>query len=357
MGERKDYYKILGVDKSATKDDIKKAYRKLAIQYHPDKQQGKSDKEKKEAEEKFKEIAEANEVLSDDKKRAEYDNPSSNFKFEGFNGHGFSDFMNGFDFDFNFNPFGNRGQQKRVQKGQSIRFNLGVTLEDIYNGAEKTLKYKRMDKCPTCGGNGKGHNSRVETCTHCGGTGQFFQQNGFVQTITTCPHCKGKGTILINPCPTCNGNGIVETETQVKINIPKGVAQGTQMNIQGNGHAPLNCDGVYGDLFIVFTEIPHNKFERIGDDLYFELKIPVIDGMLGCNVEVETIDGKKLSTKVSQGSEDGNKIRFGGKGLPVFNHDNLHGNMIGVIKLVMPKKLSEEEIELLKQLKEKENFK
>ena len=209
MGERKDYYKILGVDKSATKDDIKKAYRKLAIQYHPDKQQGKSDKEKKEAEEKFKEIAEANEVLSDDKKRAEYDNPSSNFKFEGFGGRGFSDFMNGFGFDFDFNPFGNKGQQKRVQKGQSIRFNLGVTLEDIYNGTEKTLKYKRMDKCPTCGGSGKGHNSRVETCTHCGGTGQFFQQNGFVQTITTCPHCKGKGTILINPCPTCNGNGIV----------------------------------------------------------------------------------------------------------------------------------------------------
>lgn len=362
MAERKDYYKILGVTEEEKKlqgKDFEKAikpkYKKLALQFHPDKQQGKSESEKKEAEEKFKEVAEAYEVLSNSEKRSQYDNPASNFKFDGFSG-GFDDFMKGFGFDFNFNPFGNKGNQKRVNKGQSIRISLGVSLEDIYNGVEKTLKYKRMDKCPTCGGSGKGHNSRVETCSHCGGTGQFFQQNGFVQTISTCPYCKGKGTIMINPCPTCNGNGIVETENTVKVNIPKGVMQGTQMNLQGQGNAPLNCDGIYGDLLVVFIENEHPKFERNGNDLYFMLEIPVIDGMLGCNVEVETIDGKKLSTKIAQGAEDGYKIRFGGKGMPIMNTNNF-GNMIGVIKLKMPKKLTNEEIQLLNQLKEKENFK
>lgn len=352
----KNYYEILGVEKNASKDEIKKSYKKLALKLHPDRQQGKSDSEKKEAEDKFKEVAEAYSVLSDDKKRAEYDNPSSNFKFDGFGGSGFDDFMKGFGFDFNFNPFGGNKGQKRVVKGQSIRISLNVSLEDIYNGVEKNIKYKRMDKCPTCGGSGKGHNSRIETCSHCGGTGQLFQQNGFVQTITTCPYCKGKGTILINPCTTCNGDGIVPTDNTVKINIPKGAIHGVQLTMKGQGNAPLNCDGIYGDLLMVINEMPHNKFERNGNDLYFELSIPIIDGMLGCNVEVDTIDGKKLSTKIPQGTEDGNQIRFGGKGMPIMN-DNGYGNMIGVIKLKMPKTLSETEIQMLKQLKEQENFK
>ena len=362
MAERKDYYKILGITEEEKKlqgkefeKAIKPKYKKLCLQLHPDKQQGKSDAEKKQAEEKFKEVAEAYEVLSNQDKRSQYDNPASNFSFEGFGGRGFDDIMNGFGFNFDFG-FGNRGQQKRVNKGQSIRINLGITLEEVFNGDEKTIKYKRMDKCPTCGGNGKGHNSRVETCTHCGGTGQFFQQNGFVQTITTCPYCKGKGTMLINPCPTCGGNGIVETENTVKVTIPKGIMQGTQMTMQGQGHAPLNCDGIYGDLLFVIHEMPHNKFERNGNDLYFELEIPVVDGILGCNVEVETIDGKKLSTKIAQGTDNGTQIRFGGKGLPIMN-TQAFGNMIGIIKLKVPKSLNNDEIELLKQLKEKENFK
>lgn len=359
----KDYYNILGITEEEKKLQgkefekiIKPKYKKLCLQFHPDKQQGKSENEKKEAEEKFKEIAEAYSVLSDEKKRQEYDNPMSNFKFDGFGGNGFNDFMNGFGFDFNFNPFGNKGNQKRVVKGQSIRINLNVTLEDIYNGIEKNIKYKRMDKCPTCNGSGKGHNSRVETCSHCGGTGQFFQQNGFIQTITTCPYCNGKGTVLINPCPTCNGNGIVSTENTIKLTVPKGIANGSQITMQGQGNAPLNCDGIYGDLLIVINEIQHNKFERNGNDLYFELEIPVIDGILGCYVEVDTIDGKKLSTKISQGVEDGNQIRFGGKGMPIMN-SNGYGNMIGIIRLKMPKILSNNDIQLLSKLKESENFK
>lgn len=360
----KDYYKILGVSDDEKKlkgkdfeKVIKPKYKKLCLQLHPDKQQGKTDKEKKEAEEKFKEVSEAYSVLSDENKRNEYDNPASNFKFDGFGGHGFNDFMSGFGFDFDFNPFGKKSNQKRVVKGQSIRLNLGVTLEEIYKGGEKTLKYKRMDKCPTCGGSGKGHNSRIETCNHCGGTGQLFQQNGFVQTITTCPYCKGKGTTLINPCTTCNGDGIVPTENTVKITVPKGVMNGAQMNVQGQGNAPLNCDGIFGDLLILFNEIEHDKFIRNNNDLYFEVSIPIIDGILGCNIEVETIDGKKLSTRISQNTEDGTKIRFSGKGLPVMNNDKVYGNMIGVVKLKMPNSLTNEEIELLKQLKEKENFK
>lgn len=347
----KDYYKILGVDKNASKDEIKKKYRKLCLSYHPDKQQGKSDAEKKEAEEKFKEIAEAYNVLSDDKKRAEYDNPSSNFKFEGFNGFDpFADMMNDFGFNFNFGNYRNG-----VNKGQSIRIQLSLTLEEIFNGVKKTIKYKRKDKCKNCNGSGITNESKVETCPHCGGTGQLFIKNDFFQQIKTCHYCNGKGKIIKNPCPNCNGEGLSVVENVLEVNIPKGVETGTQMSVSNGGNASIG-DGVYGDLLIVINTLPHNRFQRNGSDIYFSIELPIIDAILGTSIEVETIDNKKLVTKINENTDNGALIKFKNKGLPIYG-SNSFGDMIGVVTLKLPTKLTNEEKEILRELRNHENFK
>ena len=336
MNDRKDYYKILGITEDEKKlqgDDFEKVvktkYRKLAIQLHPDKQQGKSDKEKKAAEEKFKEVSEAYEVLSDSKKRQEYDNPMSGFSgFGGFGGFDPFDMMSEFG-------FGGGRQRQRVVKGQTMRIVVDVTLEDLYNGITKTIKYKRQGTCKSCGGSGKGANTRVETC----------------------PHCGGQGKKMINPCPNCGGNGLSIEEVQIDVTVPKGVQNGFQMVAQGQGGAPANGNGVFGDLVILIKEKEHEKFERHDNDLYFDLEIPVVDAILGCNKEVTTIDGKRLTTKISSLIEDGTQIRFGGKGMPIYERNGQFGSMIGIVRLVMPKSLNDEERRLLNELKTKEHFK
>lgn len=357
MSEQKDYYKILGITDEEKKLQgadfekvVKKKYRDLCKQWHPDKWGNKGEEERKKAEEKFKEIAEANSILSDSKKRQEYDNPMSGFS--GFGGFG------GFDpFDM-MSEFGFGGRKKqRVVKGQTMRIVVSVSLEELFEGVTKTIKYKRQGTCKNCGGSGKGPNTRIETCPHCGGTGQMFSQNGFVQTITTCPHCGGQGTKMVNPCPHCQGNGLAVEEVQLDIKIPKGAQDGFQMVAQGQGGAPMNGNGVFGDLVILIKELEHKKFERNGNDLYFDLEIPVIDAILGCNKEVTTIDGKRLTTKISSLIEDGTQIRFGGKGMPIYERNNQFGSMIGIVRLVMPKSLNDEERELLQTLKTKEHFK
>ena len=356
MSNKKDYYKILGITEEEKKlqgkdfeNAIKKKFRVLCKELHPDKQQGKSEKEKAESEAKFKDVNEAYNVLSDPQKRQEYDNPMSGFG--GFGGFG------GFDpFDM-MNEFGFGRQKQQTVKGQSMRIALNVTLEELYNGNTRTIKYKRQGTCKKCGGSGKGANTRVETCKHCGGTGQMFSQNGFIQTITTCNHCGGKGTKMINPCMNCNGSGLELEEVNLDINIPKGAMDGLQLVAQGQGCAPPNGNGIFGDLIVVIKELEHEKFGRNGNDLYFDIEIPVIDAILGCNKEITTIDGKRLTTKISSLIEDGAQIRFAGKGMPIYGRDNICGSMIGVIKLVMPKSLNDEERALLTELKSKEHFK
>jgi molecular chaperone DnaJ len=185
----------------------------------------------------------------------------------------------------------------------------------------------------------------------------MFSQNGFVQTITTCPHCGGQGKKMINPCPNCGGNGLSIEEVQIDVTVPKGVQNGFQMVAQGQGGAPANGNGVFGDLVILIKEKEHEKFERHDNDLYFDLEIPVVDAILGCNKEVTTIDGKRLTTKISSLIEDGTQIRFGGKGMPIYERNGQFGSMIGIVRLVMPKSLNEEERSLLNELKTKEHFK
>ena len=354
MNNKKDYYKILEItdeEKKLQGKDfekvIKNNYKKLCLKFHPDKQQKKSEKEKKESEERFKEVVEAYEVLSDPKKRQEYDNPMSGF-----------DYFGGFDpFDvMNEFGFGNR-RTNQVNKGQSRRIVLNVTLEDLYNGVTKNVKYKRNGICKKCGGTGKGPNTKIETCQHCGGNGQIIYQNGFMQTVTTCPHCGGTGQKVIDPCSKCNGSGLDIEENKIEVKIPKGVQDGFQMIAKGQGCAPQNGQGVFGDLILLIKTSQHKKFERLNNDLYFSLEIPVIDAILGCNVNVTTIDGKQLSTKIPSLIEDGKQIRFSGKGMPYYENPNNYGSMVGVIKIIMPKSLNEEEKTLLSELKNKENFK
>ena len=362
----KDYYKILGLseeDKKLQGEDFKKLlksnYRKIALQNHPDKQQGKSDAEKAAAETRFKDAAEAYEVLSDDTKRAQYDNPASNFKFEGFSGGmGMDDILNHFASSFGFNPFGdafnfsmNEGVSNGPQKGANIRIRLGITLQDVLNGTKKTLKYERMERCSKCHGTGMDEHSHMETCPQCGGTGTKMFQQGMFQTITTCPHCHGKGKIITNPCQQCGGSGIEKKPHTIEFTVPKGAMDGMQFIMRGEGSQGAGENGLNGDLYIVLVELDDDKFVRTGNDIRFSLNVPIIDCLIGCETNVTTIDGKTLKTKIPECVEEGTEITFRGYGLPHYKNSNVRGNMIGVIGHIMPKKLTDEQKKILSDLK------
>ena len=357
----KDYYKILGVSKGASKDDIKKAFRKLSIKYHPDRNQGD-----KKAEEKFKEVAEAYEVLGDDEKRKQYDNPASNFDFKAsggpdFGGMDINDILKHFggfggfgDFDF--------GEERKPRQvvGTNIQITFPLTLEELFNGVTKKIKYNRFEPCDECGGSGLTANSRKRTCKSCGGTGTVFQSGGFggfnMRMTSTCPQCGGKGYVIENPCKKCNGHGVVQASTEVEIKINKGAANGQIFQFAGLGNFPPHGNGTPGSLLVRVVQKPDEKFERNGDDLYFTLDIPVLKGVIGGETTIETIDGKTITAKIPQGTEDGTQLRFKGYGMPQFGSE-VRGNMIGVVKLVMPKKLDENDKKLLGELCEKDNFK
>ena len=357
---KKDYYKILGVKKDASLDEIKKAYRKIAIKYHPDRNPGD-----KKAEEKFKEAAEAYDVLGDEKKRKEYDNPASNFDFKMSGGPDFSTMnvdeilkhMGGFGFDFDF---GERRQQRRQVEGTSIRITFNLTLEEMFSGVVKKIKYKRFELCDDCGGSGMTENSRRRTCKSCGGTGTVFSSGGFggfsMSMQQTCPTCGGQGYVLENPCPKCGGHGIIQKEIQRDIKLNKGVAHGQSFVFSGLGNMPPHGEGTPGNLIVNVLQVEHEKFTRSGNDLIFDLEIPVIKAVLGCTVDVTTIDGKTIAAKIPSLIEEGTQLRFRGYGMPLFNSD-ARGDMIGVVKLVMPEKINEEDKRLLEQLCERDNFK
>lgn len=347
----KNYYDILGVSKTATQDEIKKAYRQIAIKYHPDRNPGN-----KEAEEKFKEAAEAYSVLSDEQKRKEYDNPATqgnfnaDFDFGDFN---IDEILKG----FGFGNMGMGGNGNVVMKGSNMRMRINLTLKEMFNGVKKTLKYKRLNKCGNCNGKGTTKDSKVEKCKKCGGTGKlYYSPTPFFQQMTTCDVCHGAGKITTNPCPHCGGRGTVQTEQEVSVDIPKGAFPGMQLTVKGYGNAPDKMNGVFGDLFIDILPADGEKYRREGNDLYFDMRISVVDAMLGCDVTVETIDEKKLTAKVPSGTEDGYTMRFKGYGMPVYG-SNVRGDMYGVVKLVMPKHLTITERNTLTQLRQSENFK
>ena len=370
MAEKRDYYEVLGVNKNATVDEIKKAYRKKAIQYHPDKNPGD-----KEAEEKFKEAAEAYSVLSDPDKRAKYDQ----FGHAGLGGQAGPDFSGGFG-DLNdilrdlfgggfggFSGFGGFGgfgggsgrssQSQRVYRGRDIRVRVKMTLEEIAKGAEKEISLERNVPCQDCGGKGARSSSDIKVCPACKGTGQVKRVvNGiFGQTVTysTCQQCGGEGKIVTNPCRTCGGTGLVRKKETVKVNIPAGVENGMQLTIRGAGHAAKN-NGVNGDLLVLIEEVENPDFRREGNNLTYTKVISVMDAMLGATVEIPCIDGT-YKIKVEPGTQSGTVVRLKGKGLPAVNGYGT-GDLYVRLMVWIPKKLGRSEKELFESMRDNDSF-
>ena len=368
---KRDYYEVLGVDKSASAEDIKKAYRKMAIKYHPDKNPGD-----KEAEEKFKEAAEAYSVLSDADKKARYDQ----FGHSGVEGAG-PDFSGGFGnlndilndlfggaFGGGFGGFsgfgggfgGQRGQrQQRVFRGRDIRVRVKLTLEEIAKGVEKEISIEKNVPCTECGGKGAKNSSDIKTCPGCQGTGQVQRVvNSFLgQTVTysTCQQCGGEGKIITNPCRSCNGTGLVRKRETIKVKIPAGVEAGMQLTLQGEGHAAKN-NGINGDLLVVIEEQEHANLKREGNNLYYTKIISVIDAMLGAEVNIPCLDGD-YKIKIDPGTQSGEVVRPRGRGLPSVNGYGGTGDFYVKIAVWIPKKLNKEEKEIIESLREKEAFK
>lgn len=357
MAEKRDYYEVLGVDKNASMDEIKKAYRKCAIEFHPDKNQDKTEEEKKIAEEKFKEAAEANEVLSDPNKRAEYD--QFGFAGRGGNGMNMDDIMEQVMRNMG-SPFGSQfGNYRQVQRGSDIRITLLISFEDVFNGSHKTGKYKRNVKCPDCGGKGAINENNIKTCPYCKGTGMLrevmSQGNMIFQSEHPCQHCQATGRMITDPCKKCHGNGIITIEESIEIDVPKGVEENMAITFRNMGNA-VQGDGISGNLIAVIKIKPHSIFDRQGSTLYVMKDVSVVDCILGTSSMIQSIDGNVYKFKIRQGTMNGEQYRIVGKGLPVINSDK-RGDLIVMIKQEIPKNLNSEEIELLNKLKEMPHFK
>ncbi|MCC6252181.1 MAG: molecular chaperone DnaJ [Bacteroidia bacterium] len=358
---KRDYYEILGVSKGADDSEIKKAYRKMAMKYHPDKNPGD-----KVAEEKFKEAAEAYEVLSNAQKRAQYDRfghaagAAGAGGASGFGGMNMEDIFSQFGDIFGGGGFGGHSSRggRRVNRGSNLRVKVKLTLEEIATGVEKKIKVNKYVSCSTCSGSGAAGGSAFNTCNTCHGSGQVTQiMNtilGQMQTSTTCPHCGGEGQIIKDKCKTCYGDGIVRAEEVITINIPAGVAQGMQLSMSGRGNAAAR-NGVSGDLLILIEESEHPFLKRDGNNLFVDKYISFTDAALGTHIEVPTIDGK-AKIKIESGTQPGKVLRLRGKGLPELNSHH-KGDLLVNINVWIPQKLSKEETKTLEKLNESENFK
>jgi molecular chaperone DnaJ len=362
---KKDYYELLGVSKSATPEELKKEYRKLAIKYHPDKNPGDA-----EAEAKFKEIAEAYSVLSDPDKKARYDR----FGHEGvggasgFGGGGvnmediFSQFGDIFGDGSPFGSFfggGGRsgGGRKAVRKGSDLRIKLKLNIEEIANGVEKKIKVKRYVSCKTCTGNGSKHGTSLQTCGTCNGTGQLrrVQQTMLGQMVTTntCHTCNGEGKIVMDRCETCFGEGRTLEEDLISIKIPAGVAEGMQLSMSGKGNVPSR-GGVAGDLLIQIEEEEHPTLKRDGNNIIFDLPLNFVDAILGKEVEIPVISGK-VKINIKAGTQGGEVLRLKGKGLKDINGYGI-GDQLIYVNLYTPKSVSSEERTILEKLRDSPNF-
>lgn len=366
---KRDYYEVLGVGKQATADELKKAYRKLAIQYHPDRQQGKSEQEKKEAEEKFKEAAEAYDVLSNPEKRERYDR----FGFEGNRmggGYGggmsmddifsqFGDIFSGFGFgDFFGGGSSSRSSGARVQRGSDLRVRVKVNLGEVANGTEKKLKIPRMVSCRKCNGTGAKDGTALETCPNCQGRGVEvrIQQTilGRVQTQSPCHVCGGTGKHIKEKCPDCNGQGLTRSDDVVTVNIPAGVEENMVLTMRGKGNeAPGG--GIPGDLLIVIEEEQDNELIREGANLIYNLMIDFPTATLGGKVEVPTVDGRVRLT-IDPGTQPGKMLRLRGKGLPQVNSYG-RGDLIVNVTVYVPENLSSDEKKSLQTLAASPNVK
>jgi molecular chaperone DnaJ len=364
---KRDYYEVLGVGRNASKDELKKAYRKLAMEYHPDR-----NPDNHEAEEKFKEAAEAYEILNDDNKRARYDRYGhEGVKGSGFGSQGFSDindifshFSDIFSGSSIFDDFFGGGQRTRGRKrsagtpGSDLKINLKLTLEEISTGVNKKVKIKKFVTCDACTGSGAEAGSSNKVCPVCQGSGEVktISRSVFGQfvNISPCSNCNGEGTVIDVPCKKCMGDGRIQEEETVKINIPAGVHEGSYMTMRGEGNAGKR-NGTPGDIIVIFQEIPHEYFIRDGDDIIYDLYISYPSAVLGAEVDVPTLAGK-AKLKIDPGTQPGKLLKMRDKGVKHLNAGG-HGDQIVRVNVEVPKKISVKEREILKQLAEQPNFK
>ena len=363
---KRDYYEVLGVDKNASEDDIKKAYRKIAIKYHPDRNPGD-----KEAEEKFKEAAEAYDVLHDATKRQQYDQ----FGFEGLQGMGGFSGGGGFSMDDIFSMFGSvfgggfsgfggfgggGSRQAARHQGSDLRLKVRLSLQEVAAGCTKKFKVRKDVTCPHCQGSGAENGSGSETCPTCHGSGVEVRTKqtmfGMMQTQAPCRNCGGEGTVIKNRCTQCGGTGVVKGEEVVEINIPKGVGDGMVFTVSGKGNAGRH-NGIPGDIQVYIEEEDNDTFVRDGQDLIYNLLLDFPTAALGGDVRIPTIEGTKLKIKIEPGTQPGKTLRLRGKGLPaVQGYGSGWGDLVVNVSVYVPKTLSRSEKETLEKLKESDNF-
>lgn len=360
---KRDYYEVLGIAKSATADEIKKAYRNLALKYHPDRV---SADKKKEAEEKFKEISEAYEVLADDQKKARYDQyghagVEGSFRQGGFDWQDFhhfddlKDVFGGFDLNDLFRGFGFGGdiygeeqtsrRGRGPRRGADLEYQMEISFEDAVFGAEKTIQIPRREACTTCGGSGAKPGSKKETCPSCGGQGRVVQSSGFFSVARTCDNCRGAGVVIKSPCTACGGQGLVKIKRNIKVKIPAGVDSGSRLRLHNEGEAGAN-GGKHGDLYVVLYVQPHEIFERHDSDIYCEVPISFVTASLGGEVEVPSLEGK-VRMKIPQGTQSGKIFRLKNRGIAHL-HDYGRGDELVKVQVEVPTELNASQREALK---------
>lgn len=351
---KRDYYEVLGVERSASQEEIKKAFRKLARKYHPD-----MNRDDPSAEEKFKEINEAYEVLGDPDKRSQYDRfghaaqgsewgPGTS---ESWDFGGFGSFDSIFDMFFGGGFGGTRAARTGPERGRDIRYDLEITLEEAASGLEREIPLRRLETCDTCSGTGAKPGTDRTTCSMCGGTGQISETRSTVfgtrTSITVCSRCQGQGTIITDPCPTCRGQGRIPKTRKIKVKVPAGVDNGIRMRVQGEGEAGVR-GGPPGDVYVYITVKPHSVFTRHGNDLICEVPLSVFQAALGAEIEVPSIDGT-AELRIVEGTQTGTSFRLRGKGMPDVRGRG-RGDQYVKVKVITPTRLSEKEKELLREL-------
>ena len=356
---KRDFYDVLGVQKNASPEELKSAYRKLAVKYHPDK-----NPEDKSAEDKFKEASEAYGILSDQEKKQNYDN-FGHAAFEGgggrqgggFSGFGGADFSDIFE-DF-FGDFGGGGRsnsrRNSSNRGSDLRYDLSISLEEAFEGKKQDIKFSTTEKCNTCKGNGSRPGSSPDRCSTCGGNGKVRSNQGFFTVQQTCPQCAGSGEEITDPCTNCNGLGSKQTSKKLSVTIPKGVDDGTRIRLAGKGEAGTK-GGTSGDLYLFINVHSHDLFKRSDENLFFEFPISIADAALGTTIEIPTIDGGRAKIKIPDGTQSGKQFRLKGKGMPYIRGSG-NGDLYVQVNTEVPISLNKAQKELLEKFREIENEK
>ena len=354
---KRDYYEVLGINKNSSPDQIKSAYRKLAVKFHPDKNKGD-----KAAEEKFKEASEAYHVLSNAERKQSYDNfGHAAFENAGGGRGGFGNFDFSSHFSDIFEDFfgegfgGGRRSRRSNNRGSDLRYDLSISLDEAYTGKKQDIKFSTSEKCDTCKGSGSKPGYDVGSCSMCGGHGQVRSSQGFFTVQQTCPQCGGVGEEITNPCTSCNGQGKKQVSKRISVTIPKGVDDGTRIRLAGKGEAGSR-GASNGDLYLFINVYSHDLFKRSDENLFFECPISIADAALGTSIEIPTIDGGKAKIKIPSGTQSGKQFRLKGKGMPYMRGSG-NGDLYVQVNTEVPVSLNKEQKELLEKFREIENEK